>query len=203
MIKNIIFDFGDIFINLDKNAPEKQFIEMGIQADLQEVTLVNQAYEVGKITTGEFIKHYLEWLPKNTTKQAISKAWNSMLKDFPIHRLHFLKTLNNSNKYRLFLLSNTNDLHIKWIKENISCYDAFKAEFEKFYLSQEIGLRKPNSDCFNFVLSENELLASETLFIDDTKENTDAANSLGIHTWNLQPEKEDVTDLFTLKKELF
>jgi len=47
------------------------------------------------------------------------------------------------------------------------------------------------------------LQENECLFIDDLKKNTDAASKLGIHTWNLNPGQEDVTHLFTVKKDLF
>ena len=64
-------------------------------------------------------------------------------------------------------------------------------------------MRKPDREIFEFVLNENRFKPSETLFIDDTKANTDTANKLGIHTWNIDETKEDIIDLFTIKKELF
>ena len=74
-------------------------------------------------------------------------------------------------------------------------YNRFKNAFEVFYLSYEMGMRKPDSEIFEFVLTENDLRPSETLFVDDTKENTDSASSLGIKTWNLQVGQEDITQL--------
>ena len=93
---------------------------------------------------------------------------------------------------------NTNDLHISWIKKNwgLELYNDFKNCFEQFYLSHEIHFRKPNPDIYDFVLTNNQLKVHETFFIDDTKENTDAASKLGIHVWNLNPKNEDVTQLF-------
>jgi len=105
----------------------------------------------------------------------------------------------------LFLLSNTNQLHISWIQHNwgLNRYLEFKNCFNKFYLSHEINLRKPSIEIYEFILNENNLIARETLFIDDLKENTEAANALGIHTWNLIPGQEDVTQLFSKKQHLF
>ena len=74
--------------------------------------------------------------------------------------------------------------------------------FDKFYLSHEINLRKPNTDIYEFVLNENNLKANECLFIDDTADNTNSASRLGIHTWNIDETKEDVVNLFDTKKEL-
>ena len=119
-----------------------------------------------------------------------------------MHRLDFIKELAASKKYRLFLLSNTNDFHISWIQDDWQeeLYEDFKSQFEKFYLSHEIDLRKPNRDIFEFVLNENNLKPEETYFIDDTKENTDAAAALGIHVWTIDPQNEDVVDLLTRKE---
>jgi len=115
--------------------------------------------------------------------------------------LEFLQIL--SKKYRLFLLSNTDSIHIATFeRENgASFYSDFYQCFEKVYFSFEMGMRKPDAEIYNNVLQNHGLLAKHTLFVDDKKENTDIAFSLGMHVWNLQVGKEDVVDLFS-KKEL-
>jgi len=201
MIENVIFDFGDVFINLDKSATFSALHALGVKEITEEMMQVSQLYEVGKITTKEFVLRFNALYPKISEQQFID-AWNAILKDFPLHRLDFLKELAASNKYRLFLLSNTNDLHISWIQNNwgMELYEEFKSQFEQFYLSHEIHLRKPNADIFEFVLKENELLADETFFIDDTEANTHQASLLGIHVWNNDPATEDVVDLLSQKE---
>ena len=82
-------------------------------------------------------------------------------------------------------------------------YNEFKSCFEVFYLSHEMNLRKPNANIFEFVLTKHQLNPKDTLFIDDTKENTDAAAELGMQVWNINPEKDDVIELFTTQKILF
>ena len=77
----------------------------------------------------------------------------------------------------------------------IENYERFKACFEQFYLSHEIKLRKPNTDIYEFVLQKNKLNPKETLFIDDTEENTEGAKKLGIKCWHLQVGLDDITDL--------
>lgn len=204
MIKNIIFDYGDIFINLDKPATARELNKLGIDDFTSEMVEKNQAYEKGLMTTEAFVNFYHEHFP-HTTKEGLVDAWNAILLDFPKHRMEFIQQLAKDSNYRLFILSNTNDLHISWIQRDwgMELYNEFKNCFEKFYLSHEIHFRKPDVDIYEFVLNENDLKAEETLFIDDTAENTDAASTLGIHVWNLIPGKEDVVDLFTHKKSLF
>jgi len=206
MIKNIIFDFGDVFINLDKKATDKALEKLLPKGkpfpDYLKATAIN--YEMGKISTDTFIRRFSDYFYAINDKEFVD-IWNAVLLDFPQHRLAFLKYLNQTKKYRLLLLSNTNELHISWIKENwgIELYQDFKSQFEQFYLSHEIKMRKPNAHIYQFVLKENNLIASETLFIDDTKINTDAASKLGVQVWNINPEKEDVASLFNLKSHLF
>ncbi|WP_405397335.1 HAD family hydrolase [Maribacter sp. Asnod2-G09] len=195
MIKNIIFDFGDIFINLDKQAPLLEMAKFGFTELTPELDTIFKAYEMGLMESDEFVNQ-LQAIFTNATKDQIKNAWNSIILDFPEERLKFIEKLKSDNKYRLFLLSNTNDLHIDKVKESMGLerFNRFKNCFEVFYLSQEMKMRKPNADIYEFVLNENELNSNETFFLDDTKENTDAASKLGIHCWNLQVGKEDVLE---------
>ncbi len=203
MIKNLIFDFGDIFINLDKKRAMENALQL-FQVDTFTPQMIhtNEQYEKGLISTLEFLTFYELQFPF-ASQEEIIHAWNILLKDFPKHRLQFIKDV--SQKYRCFLLSNTNEMHIDWIKNDwgIDLYNEFKNCFEVFYLSHKMKMRKPNADIFEFVLQKHHLKPEETLFIDDTKENTDTASTLGIHTWNLNPDTEDVIDLFTLQAHLF
>lgn len=201
MIKSLIFDFGDIFINLDKEATLNNLKTLGLKAPTPNMILVNKLYEIGRISTHTFVNYYQDLFPKTKADELIA-IWNSILLDFPKHRLEFIKALSKSKKYQLILLSNTNELHIDWVKANIPFYNEFKNCFDAFYLSHEIYFRKPDSSIFNFVLNNHALKASECFFIDDTKENTDGASLLGIHTWNLNPEKDDITQLFDRYKHL-
>lgn len=203
MIKTIIFDFGNVFINLNIDRfVEKAYSKFKLDSFPEEMIAVNNLYEMGLISTNEFIGFYSENFPE-LSKNDLIDIWNAMLNDFPLHRMEFLKQLKASEKYKLILLSNTNELHIDWIKEHISFYKEFKSCFDVFYLSHKINLRKPNRDIFEFVLNENNLVADECIFIDDVKENTEASKQLGIHTWNINPQKEDVVDLFKIKNHLF
>jgi len=204
-IKTIIFDFGDIFINLDKLAIERDLFKLGVPETISlDMLHIVSEYEKGLISTEELTEYFNKKFPNIATKDFI-KAWNAIILDFPEYRLQFIEQLASEKTYKLILLSNTNDLHIEQVIENMSLnrYERFKNCFDKFYLSQEIHLSKPSSAIYEFILNENNLLPNECIFIDDLKENTEAASKLGLHTWNLTPGKEDITNLFTTKKDLF
>jgi FMN phosphatase YigB (HAD superfamily) len=195
MINAIIFDFGDVFINLDKQATVDGLRNLGLTEWNDDLNQLNIQFETGQITRNNFIEGIQKHIP-NASKEEILKAWNAILLDFPLYRLEFLQML--SKKYRLFLLSNTDAIHIETFEQNngASFYGDFYKCFEKVYFSFEIEMRKPNPEIYNYVLNEHDLQAKRTLFIDDKKENTDAALSLGFQVWNLQVGKEDVVDLF-------
>lgn len=195
MINAIIFDFGDIFINLDKPATISGLQKLEMKEWNNEFEQLNLSFEVGAISPEDFIGGFQKQLP-NASKEDILKAWNAVLADFPFYRLEFLQEL--SKKYRLFLLSNTDSIHINTFEEKsgVSFYKDFYDCFEKVYFSFDIGMRKPDPKIYQFVLEQNNLVAENTLFIDDKTENTDSAAALGIKVWNLQVGKEDVVDLY-------
>lgn len=195
MIDTIIFDFGDIFINLDKQGTISGFQNLGMKEWIPEFDELNFSFEVGAISREDFIGGFQKQLPNASTEE-ILKAWNTVLADFPLYRLEFLQEL--SKKYRLFLLSNTDSIHIKTFEEKSgpSFYQDFYNCFEKVYFSFDLGMRKPDPKIYQYLIDKHNLVPENTLFVDDKKENTDSAAALGIKVWNLQVGKEDVVDLY-------
>jgi len=198
MIDTIIFDFGDIFINLDKQATIDGLQRLGLTSWNKDLDQLNISFEKGKISKENFLLGIQKHIP-NATIDEILATWNAVLLDFPLHRLEFLQLL--SQKYRLFLLSNTDAIHINHFeqREGTSFYSDFYQCFEKVYFSYEMGMRKPDTEIYHALIRQHELLPKRTLFIDDKKENTDAAKALGLEVWNLQVGQEDVVELFDKK----
>ena len=191
-IKNIIFDLGNVIIELDIEASNQAFEALlGRQKDkffdhLQSIG-VFQDYEKGKISSAVFVDYLKELTDKNITSRQIESAWNAMLLDIPKSRYTLLTTLKQ--QYRTFCLSNTNQLHADFIHDQLEEKIGMKRLdpfFEKVYLSHEIGMRKPDQEIFEFVLSQNNLEPEETLFIDDTIGHLKGAASLGIKTLHLK-----------------
>jgi FMN phosphatase YigB (HAD superfamily) len=195
MINTIIFDFGDIFINLDKQATVEGLKKLGLTEWNEDLNQLNMKFEKGEIPEADFLVGIQKQIPTASLVE-ILEAWNAILLDFPLYRLEFLQKL--SKKYRLFLLSNTDSIHIETFEQEtgISFYSDFYQCFEKVYFSFEMGMRKPDAEIFNYLIQKHELSVKNTLFVDDKKENTDAAMALGFHIWNLQVGQEDVINLF-------
>lgn len=198
MINTIIFDFGDIFVNLEKETSLVEFKKLGLDGPNEDLLTMNDLFERGKITELQFIECFQKYLP-NADLLDIRKAWNSVIGEFPLYRLEFLQML--SQKYRLFLLTNTDAIHISRFEHmaGMSFFSDFYQCFEKVYYSFEMGMRKPDPEIFNYILKKHDLSPKRTLFVDDKKENTDAAAALGIQVWNLKVGQEDVVDLFEKK----
>lgn len=201
MIDTLIFDFGDVFINLNKEKAYQKLQALGWQDFSEEMHLQNLKYEKGLISTAELICFYGQHFP-DVAESELIETWNTIIGDFPKHRFEFIQDLAKSGQFKLILLSNTNELHIKHIAEKTPFFKDFIACFDQVYLSHEIGLRKPDSEIFRFVLKQHNLKAETCLFIDDLSENTESAQELGFKVWNLQPGKEDVVDIFTTHKNL-
>jgi putative hydrolase of the HAD superfamily len=198
MIDTIIFDFGDIFINLDKEATPLALKKLGLKEWNSNLDALNLDFEKGKISETEFMIGFQNYIPNATINQ-IREAWNAILLDFPLYRLEFLQML--AQKHKLYLLSNTDSIHIERFQHRagISFYRDFYQCFEKVYFSFELGMRKPDSAIFEFVIKEHNLLPKNTLFVDDNLQNIESAEKLGLQVWHLQKGEEDVIDLFANK----
>jgi putative hydrolase of the HAD superfamily len=185
-IKNIIFDLGGVVLNLDQEKTLRAFKRLG--ANLEELNLESSIFldlETGKIEADYFLQTIFTMLKGEANKEQITQAWNSMLLELPPHGVEIIRQLKS--KYRLFLLSNTNSIHINAVYEEHG-KSIFVELFETVYLSHEIGIRKPDVACYEYVLSHAQLKGAETVFIDDNKSNLKGAEAAGMKTiWAKEP----------------
>jgi glucose-1-phosphatase len=184
--KNIIFDLGGVILNIDYNLTIEAFEKLGI-ADFQSIyskarqNNLFDKYECGQISSAAFIAEILQSCNQVITENDVMLAWNAMLLDLPTKRLQLLADLKC--RYRTFLLSNTNDIHMvaygDYLQQNFGFRD-LSNYFEHQYLSYQIGMRKPNVEIFEHVLSQNNLNAAETIFIDDSIQHIEGAKKAGL-----------------------
>ena len=200
-IKNIIFDLGKVLLNLDFDASIKAFQDLGLG---EKVLDSQQAYadpvfyelETGKISPEGFRNRIRQLLNSpELSDQQIDEAWSAMILDVPPHRVNVLKELKN--KYKLYIFSNTNQIHIEGLWEKFKKeYDfEFSSIFEKDYYSHQIHERKPDIQSYEKVISLAQINPEETLFIDDLEKNIVAAQKAGLKTFWLKNGME-MADLF-------
>lgn len=199
-IKNLIFDFGGVLINLDRQRCIDRFKALGLEHVEKLIDPFAQQgifmqLEKGWITPAAFRDLVREQIGQPVTDEQIDAAWNSFLVDVPAYKLEALLKLRQH--YSVYLLSNTNEIHWKWSCEHVFPYKGFcEADyFEKAFLSYEMNMAKPDQEIFEATLEEAGILPGETLFIDDSEANCKAAEALGISTYLCKP-GEDWTPLF-------
>ena len=175
-IKNLLIDLGGVLINLDRQRCIEHFQKLGLQnvdalLDIQNQDGLLMQQEKGLITPAEFRDGVRKMIGKAVSDKQIDAAWNSFLVDIPTQKLDLLLKLRE--KYVVYLLSNTNQIHWDWTCIHLFPYRTFKVEdyFEK---------------------------TKETLFIDDSEMNCKTAQNLGISTYTAKV-GEDWSHLFNLK----
>jgi glucose-1-phosphatase len=193
-IKNIIFDLGNVVIDIDPAKTYQAFANLSNSKNASEIEAIIKeeklwiTYETGLMTDQEFRELLEKHLDLLALDQEIDRAFNALLLDVEPERIDFIEKIGK--KYRIFVLSNTSKIHMidfEKIVERCTKRKDIWGIFEKPYFSYEMGKVKPNINIYEQVLSESNLLPEETLFIDDLKANIDAANTLNINTIHLQP----------------
>ncbi|TKB97917.1 HAD family hydrolase [Pedobacter cryophilus] len=189
-IKNVIFDYGNVIFTIDFKRTQAAFNALGINnvesfyAHKTQHPIFNQ-FEKGEITAAQFrdgIREISEH--PNLTDEQIDHTWNSLLIGVPKGNHELL--LQVKQKYRTFLLSNINEIHLDYINNYLKRQfniDGNEVFFEKIYYSHLVGKRKPNKEIFEQLLSENNLDPQETLFIDDSPQHLETATNMGIQTY--------------------
>lgn len=192
-ISNIIFDLGGVLLNLDNQRTEDAFVSLGVGHFRSlfghgfAASFIRD-YEIGRISDREFIDQLKQAGGLSVSDEVIIEAWNCMLLDFPAQRIELLKELGK--RYRLFLFSNTNALHLAALQQiyrNTFGQGSLDDHFEKTYYSHIMGLRKPDRESYQYIITENGLDAGRTLFVDDALVNVDGAIAAGLQGYFLQP----------------
>jgi putative hydrolase of the HAD superfamily len=191
-IKNIILDLGRVILKINLDNTIIAFKEFGFP-QLDELDIVFSRYpffmqfELGLISAKQFISDISKTTGNNLSDESILEAWNSMIGEYYEDTIPLIQQLGK--KYRMFLLSNTNELHEKKynnrLKKDYGIAN-LSVIFEKVYYSHTLHLSKPDPLIFKFVMNENQLVAGETLFIDDILVHIESAAKLGIRTFHLK-----------------
>ncbi|MCO6496481.1 MAG: HAD family phosphatase [Chitinophagaceae bacterium] len=185
-IKNIIFDLGGVLFDIDHSRAERAFEELGLtefeklysQAEAGEIF---QRLEKGTIILPEFYEAIRNVSGLSLSNRQIDDAWNSLLLDFRESSLEYLNRLRS--RYSLFLLSNTNEIHVNAIR---AIYNkkprpqSFESLFQRCVYSFQTGTRKPDVECFEWILEKESLNPGETLFIDDSSQNIIGSEKAGM-----------------------
>jgi len=191
-IRNIIFDLGGVLLNIDPKRTIEAFGTLGMEQLVGDKGLsydheIFYLMEQGKISSDEFRKGVLELLPNQVSFQEIDAAWTAMLIDFPAIRVQLLKNLRKD--FKIYLFSNTNAIHVEKFHSIFRNQHGFEVStlFEKDFYSNEIGFRKPSPESFREIIRLSGINPEESLFIDDSLPNVEAAKASGMKGFWLEP----------------
>lgn len=187
-IKNIIFDLGGVILNLDYSKTQRAFENLGVKSidsffsQAKQNSLFDDL-ETDRATPDDFRNAIRQETGITATDEEIDKAWNAMLLDCPTYRIDLLKEYRKT--HNLYLLSNTNRIHypeVDRIMGETFGVASLEPYFDKLYLSYDVGLRKPNTDIYEYVLADAGIKAEESIFLDDSIHNLPPAEQVGIKT---------------------
>ena len=197
-IDTIILDLGGVLIDVDYEQTAREFAGLGhenfdeLYSKAKQNNLFDD-FEVGAISPQQFCDRIRGLVSDSLTDIEIINAWNAMLGSIPEERLELVKRMRQ--QYRVLLLSNTNSIHVPAFEQIIRMENRvvnFKSLFDGAYYSCEIGLRKPHSEAFDYVLDAHHAFAGSSLFVDDSIQHVKGARKSGLKAEHLELEKEDL-----------
>lgn len=191
-----IFDLGNVIVDIDFNRV------LGAWSDFSRVPLATlkqnftmgeafHQHERGEISDEAFAEAMCHEMDLPLSYEQFAHGWQAV---FVALRPEVIDTMNKLREqgHRVVVLSNTNRLHTTfWPGEYPQIHDSA----DKIYLSQEMGLRKPEARIYQAVLQAEGFSAADTVFFDDNADNIEGANQLGI-TSVLVTGKETIPNYF-------
>ena len=191
-VKNIIFDLGGVLLNIDPKKTIEAFGRLGMEQLIGDKGLsydhdIFYLMEQGKVTPEEFRNGVRQLISAEVTDDQIDAAWTAMLLDFPANRVELVKNLRNN--FKIYLFSNTNAIHVAKYHANFRKLHGFEVSslFEIDFYSNEIGCRKPSPESFQEIIRLSGINPEESIFIDDSLLNVEAAIACGLKGYWLEP----------------
>lgn len=186
-IKNLIFDLGGVLVNYDLLADARALQSVGLPdyfewKNVPGLTDVCNPYLNGLMSEAEFCRRLRPFCRPGVTDGEMVHSMMAVMNDLPKSRLDALVRLRS--KYRVILLSNINQPTWQYCEQQFTKAGYRVTDcFDHVFLSYRMALAKPDAAIYHAVLNECGILASETVFLDDTRANIDAAQTVGIQSW--------------------
>lgn len=194
MINTIVFDFGGVIAELDTQRPIDRFKEIGVAdaetlLDPYEQKGIFLELEQGKVDAETFRQRLSAHAGKELSMDDVYYGWMGFMLDVPQYKLDYILELRKH--YRVFILSNTNPVIMRWAKSSVfSMAGRPLTDYcDKIYASYEIGITKPDRGIFEYMFRDADIIPEETLFVDDSQRNIEVGAALGMKVY--QPSNEE------------
>ncbi len=183
MIKNVVFDFGQVLVHFEPLYMTKQYIENDEEARAAAEVIFDRLYwdrlDEGTIEEAEVEAGILSRLPAHLSEKAIL-AYRNWIRNIPeIDGMRELvQRIKREKGVHVFVLSNISRYFAEHAHEI-----PILTEAEKCIFSAVCGHIKPHADMFDYLCRTCDILPEETVFIDDNEKNIQGATNFGIHTY--------------------
>ena len=182
MIKNVIFDYGQVLVHVDSEYMTAQYIENKEDTELVSKVIFDRLYwdklDAGTISDDEVVRLCRERLPEKYY-DAVPEIYYDWIYNLPpVEGMEEILIRLKNKGVRLFLLSN-----ISFYFSDHAHEFPVLSHFEKCFFSAECGFTKPSKEIFNHVFKVGNIAPSETLFVDDSEKNINGAKNCGILTY--------------------
>ena len=190
MIRTVIFDLGNVIIPFDFGKAyalmtERTGLEKEeIRARIASTTLVRD-FESGKISTPDFVHRLTSLLGHPMSDADFEPIWGSIFERETLVSDSLPETLR-ANGYRLLVLSNTNDLHMRFVRKR---YPILR-HFHHLVLSHEVGAQKPSDQIYDAAIANAGCAPRECFFTDDIAAYVEGARGKGINAVQFQNEQQ-------------
>lgn len=188
MFRSVLFDLGGVLVDLDVRRTLNAFQRI-VRTDDASAPITAQGllgghdselidrYQTGTISTPDFISTILSVCRPGTTEAQVRDAWFAMLLGIPEENKQLLRDIHAAG-YSIYVLSNTNEMHVEWVHQ--CCPELRPAK--RLFFSNEMHLAKPDPRCYLQVISEADILPEETVYIDDLLPNIEEGRRHGFLT---------------------
>lgn len=189
MIRNLLFDMGGVICPMqDAAEPADRFRRIGLSGQLSRQYFgrngqqgIFRGAEDGSLSPDEFLEEYHRLTGYRATFDEIEWAWRGFVFPPTPGRLQALRQLR-AEGYHLALASNTNPFLQRWEESEDFTPEGkgIQAFFDKLYYSYELKAYKPDALFFQRILQQGGYRSEETLFLDDSPKNVEAARQAGL-----------------------
>ncbi len=195
-VKLILFDLGNVVFHVNFEKVKQAILD---QSDLTRKELdskweafekLNHRFERGEISTAEMTSAVNDLWSLDLSESEFREVWNLIYEEAleNIDRILSILRLH----YKLAVLSNTNEAHASFFPK---LFTPQLQQFDKLFYSHELRSRKPEPACFQQVLDHYKMLPENVCFLDDRKENVEAAQAMGMAAIQVRDSKQMVQDL--------
>ncbi|MBO7304420.1 MAG: HAD family phosphatase [Clostridia bacterium] len=180
MIKNIVFDFGNVLIKYDPTYIVSQYVSDPEDLKLIVEVLFDRLYwdklDDDTITDEELVRSACARMPErlHEISKEIYYAWPHHLPAIP-GMWELVRYVKEKYGVKTYLLSNVGSYFVKF-KDEFSVFSAM----ENCIFSATAGHSKPNRDMYEYLLETCGIAPEETFFVDDNEKNIAAAREFGI-----------------------